>query len=108
MVIHEKTHDMVGAGKWDIHTTRYIPIYGGSRSKLPIFDDPEYRRYHGFVGIDEYLTEHINLIAQLYAHLGGKAIIMEGPGGEFTSLILGQTLERLEAESAAGTDKPAL
>ena len=110
MVIHDKIHDLSGAGKWDINTTRYIPIYGGSRTKLPVKDDNEwgYPRYHGFVGIDEHLTEHIHLIAQLYAYLGGKAIIQEGPGGEFTALILGQNLERLAAEAEAGDAKPAL
>lgn len=103
-VIHERTHDMSGAGKWDINTTRYIPIYGGSRSRLPVMDDEDYPRYPGFVGIDAHLTPTIHRVAQLYNHLGGK------PSSEtdFTQLILGQTLERLEAEAAEGDDSPAL
>jgi hypothetical protein len=102
MVIHEKVHDAQGAGKWDINTTRYVPIYGGSRSRLPVADDPEYRRYHGFVGIDEHLTEAIYRIATLYHYLGGKPIIPPGDEGKFTALILGETVGRLEADTPAG------
>ena len=102
MVIHEKVHDTQGAGKWDINTTRYVPIYGGSRSRLPVADDPEYPRYHGYVGIDEYLTESIYRISQLYDYMGGKPIIPPGDEGKFTALILGETVGRLESESGAG------
>lgn len=97
MVIHEKVPDKPGAGKWDINTTRYIPVYGGSRSRLPLEDDPDYRRYPGFVGMDEHLTPDIYRITHLYAYLGGKPVIPEGPGGEFVRLILDKTLEKLEA-----------
>lgn len=100
MVIHERTHDKPGAGKWDINTTRYVPVYGGSRSRLPVADDPDYRRYPGFVGIDEHLTPDIYRIAQLYAYIGGKPIIPPGEEGKFTAMILGQTEERLEAAAA--------
>lgn len=108
MHIYEQEHDLAGAGKWDINTTRYIPIYGGSRSRLPIYDDPEYRRYHGFVGIDEHLTSEVHLIATLYQYMGGKPIPHMGDAGKFTKLILGETEERLEAEAAEGDDNPAL
>ncbi len=107
MVIHEKVHDLSGAGKWDINTTRYVPIYGGSRSRLPIADDPEYRRYPGFVGIDEHLTADLYRIALLYQYMGGSAPVEEGEGS-FTAMILGQTMDRLEAEAAEGDDHPAL
>ena len=96
MVIHERVHDQTGAGKWDIHTTRYVPVGGGSRSRLPIADDPEYRRYTGFVGIDEHMTADTFRISHLYNSLGGAPIIPEGDEGKFTALILGQTIERLE------------
>jgi hypothetical protein len=99
MVIHEMVRDQRGAGKWDVNTTRYIPVYGGSRSRLPVADDPDYRRYPGFVGIDEHLTESIYLIGQLYHHIGGKPIISPGVGSEFVSLILGNALAKLEAEA---------
>jgi len=108
MVIHEKVHDLSGAGKWDIHTTRYVPIYGGSRSRLPIVDDPDYRRYTGFVGMDEHLTPNIYLMSQLYQYLGGKAIIPQGEPGKFTALILNQATERLEAVAAESDNSPAL
>jgi hypothetical protein len=108
MVIHEHVHDLSGAGKWDINTTRYVPIYGGSRSRLPVYDDPEYRRYPGFVGIDEFLTEKIFQLPVLYQYIGGKPVIPGGDAGKFTALILGQTTERLEGEVTAGSDTPAL
>lgn len=108
MVIHEKVHDLSGAGKWDINTTRYVPIYGGSRSRLPISDDPEYRRYPGYVGMDEHLTPDLYRVAALYNYIGGKPIIPAGDEGKFTALILGQTEEKLEAEAAEGDDSPAL
>lgn len=108
MVIHEKVHDLSGAGKWDINTTRYVPIYGGSRSRLPLADDPEYRRYVGYVGMDEHLTPDLYRIATFYSFIGGKPIIPPGDEGRFTSLILGQTIEKLEAEAAEGDDSPAL
>lgn len=108
MVIHERVHDLRGAGKWDLNTTRYLPIYGGSRSRLPVADDTDYRRYPAFVGIDESMTQDLYLLGTLYRHLGGKAFIPEGRAGQFVSLILGQTMERLEHEAEEGNDEPAL
>lgn len=105
MVIHEKPQSIVGAGKWDITTTRYVPVSGGSRSRLPLIDDPDYRRYPGYVGIDEYLTPNIARISQLYHYMGGKPIIPPGDEGKFTALILGQTVERLEAATAEGGEE---
>ena len=98
MVIHDKVLDHFGAGKWDVTTLRYVPLSGGSRSRLPVADDPDYRRYPGFVGIDEHLTPDIFKIAQLYAHMGGKAIIPDGDEGKFTQLILEQAEGRLAAQ----------
>jgi hypothetical protein len=107
MVIHEKVHDISGAGKWDLNTTRYVPVYGGSRSRLPIADDPDYPRYRGFVGMDESLTPSIFRISQLYAHLGGRPIIPPGDAGKFTALILGETVGRLEATPPAEGEEAA-
>lgn len=104
MVIHEKVRDVSGSGRWDLHTTRYVPVGGGSRSRLPIADDPAYRRYPGFVGIDEYMTADIFRIAQLYAYLGGKPIIPPGDEGRFTALILGEGMQHLE--QAAENEPP--
>ena len=101
MVIHERVADVRGVGKWDLGTTRYIPVSGGSRSRLPVYDDPVYKRYFGFVGIDESLTAEIHTMATLYAHLGGTPVVHEGHGSVFVSLILEQTLNRLKAESEA-------
>lgn len=101
MVIHERVHDQHGAGKWDLETTRYVPESGGSRSRLPLVDDPEYRRYPGFVGMDEHLTPSLYRIADLYAYMGGKPIIPEGDEGKFTALILEQAEGRIMAHHEA-------
>jgi len=104
MVIHEKVRDVGGQGRWDLNTTRYVPVGGGSRSRLPIADDPEYRRYPGFVGMDEHLTPDIYQVAQLYTWLGGKPVIPAGGEGTFTALILGEGMAHLE--QAAENDPP--
>ena len=98
MVIHERVADVKGVGKWDYNTTRYIPVSGGSRSRLPVYDDKAYHRYYGLVGVDEHLSEEIYTMPALYAFLGGKAILPEGHGSVFTGLILEQTLKRLKAQ----------
>ena len=95
MVIHEKFHDLTGAGKYDMNTTRYIAVQGGSRSRLPVQDDPDIRRYHGFVGIDEWLTESVFQIAVLFHLIGGKPVVLPGQEGSFAALILGESLQRL-------------
>lgn len=108
MVIHERVHDLRGAGKWDLNTTRYLPIYGGSRSRLPVADDTDYRRYPAFVGMDESMTPSIYQLGSLYRHLGGKPFVPEGNAGQFVSLLLGHTMERLQQEAVEGNDEPAL
>jgi hypothetical protein len=105
MVIHELEHDQKGAGKWDLGTTRYIPMQGGSRSRLPVRDDPDYRRYPGFVGEDERMTESVYTIAALYTYLGGAPIVPRGQEGGFTSLILDQTVAKLQAEKEEAEEK---
>lgn len=97
MVIHDRVLDTKGLGKWDIGTTRYIPVSGGSRSRLPVHDDPAYRRYYGFVGISEDLTPDIFTLPALYAYLGGAPVVQEGHGSVFVKLILDETLARLKA-----------
>lgn len=104
MEIHKPPRDKHGIGKWDLITTRYIPLSGGSRSRLPVYDDPEQRRYPGFVGFDEFLTPDIHILPVLYQYLGGKPLLQEGDAGKFTALLLGQTMERLEAADAALPD----
>ncbi len=97
MVIHDRVLDSKGVGKWDIGTTRYIPVSGGSRSRLPVHDDPAYRRYFGFVGISEELTADIFTLPALYAYLGGAPVVHEGHGSVFVKLILDETLKHLQA-----------
>jgi len=102
MVIHERSPDVKGIGKWEPSTTRYIPQQGGSRSRLPLYDDKDYRRYPGFVGMDESLTETVFTVHSLYAHLGGAAVVPEGHGSIFIGLIRDETAKKLqEAEQAA-------
>ena len=88
MILHEKPIQAEGAGSWDGKTGRYIPMGGGSRSRLPIQDDPKIRRYHGLVGIDEHLSESIGRISALYAHIGGATAVMGGKEGEFVQMLM--------------------
>ena len=104
MEIHKPQRDKLGVGKGDLTTTRYIPLGGGSRSRLPVYDDPTQRRYVGFVGIDEFLSADISMIPTLYQFLGGKPVLQEGDAGKFTAMLLGQTMERLEAATLAMAD----
>lgn len=85
MVIHDGSRDTRGAGAWDINTTRYVPVSGGSRSRLPVRDNGG-RRYHGFVGIDEVLTEKIGTMAALYGRLGGG--LPAYPEGSYMALLI--------------------
>ena len=51
MAEDEEIYSAYGAGKWDINTNRYVPIGGGSRSRLAM-DTRGIRPYRGFSGVD--------------------------------------------------------
>ena len=93
MVIHDDVRDVSGSGGWDKGTGRYVPIGGGSRSRLPVRTEPDYPRYPGFVGIDERLTENLYTVSALYAHMGGRYEIPPGKIGQFIALLLQVTVE---------------
>lgn len=90
MEFHRGTDSARGAGSWERTTLRYMPLTGGSRSRLPLLNDPNIPRYHGFVGVDEHLTAEMGSLSSLYNFLGGRPIIPEGPAGEFLTLVLEQ------------------
>ena len=98
MVLHERTSDVKGVGKWDRGTGRYVPASGGSRSRLPLYDDKNYGRYPGFVGIDEHLSNDIYTMAALYHLLGGSPLVIEGVTSIFVSLVREQAVARLNAQ----------
>jgi hypothetical protein len=98
MVIHEQGTDLKGLGKWDLATGRYIPYQGGSRSRLPLWDDKNYSRYAGFVGVDEHLSDSLYTMPALYTYLGGAPLMPEGHASVFISLIREATLDRLKAK----------
>ena len=108
MQIHKPQRDKIGVGKWDLNTTRYIPLGGGSRSRLPVYDDPNQRRYPAFVGFDEFISVNVSMIPALYQLLGGKPVMQEGEAGKFTAMLLGQTMEQLEAANLALGDSVGL
>ncbi len=62
--------EVSAAGKIDEATTRYIPIGGGSRSRLRTHDKT-IPRYQGFVGVEGSQDEEIATIKALYGKLGG-------------------------------------
>ena len=77
MIIHDYKFDDRGGGRWEVNTTRYVPMNGGSRSRLPI-RHPGYediRRYYGAVGMSEGLAEKISTMAELYRYLGGGIMV---------------------------------
>jgi len=78
-------------------------VGGGSRSRLPIGSNG-LRRYYGFVGIDEKLTERIHTMSSLYTHLGGG--VPPQPEGSFVGLLLTQARKWMEhpAESEGGAE----
>ncbi|HEX7926878.1 MAG TPA: hypothetical protein VF678_04740 [bacterium] len=70
--------DVRGSGKWDAGTGRYIPVGGGSRSRVPIRDDADIPRYTGMMGIDPEQSSGIQTLGALYSHMGGNAIVQSG------------------------------
>lgn len=110
MKIHKAEHDAAGAGRWDKITTRYVPMSGGSRSRLPIANpDDNYPRYYGFVGMDEKLTETISTIGALYAHIGGAPTILGGNAGTLASRIqdIKEEQRKTDEEERAAAAKAA-
>ena len=105
MMIHERNPNVKGVGKWDSGTMRYVPVGGGSRSRLPLIDDPEYRRYWGFVGVDEKLSETLYTIPALYGFLKGKSIVLPGQEGSFTELIIKEAEAKLERQRLEEEEK---
>ena len=74
----ERQASRVG-GRRDLATGRYIPMMGGSRSKLSAAGG-EYPRYEGSIGIDKGLAAKISTMEALYHHMGGFPSYMpEGP-----------------------------
>lgn len=99
MVVHKYEMDRRGVGRWEAKTGRYVPVGGGSRSRLSIADSDEpSRRYPGFVGMDEKLTDSIRTMADLYAHLGGGTEGRTGREGEWARKIQGVMEEQRKAE----------
>ena len=108
MKIHLGERDVAGAGRWDKATGRYIPMSGGNRSRLPMYDqDSKIPRYFGFVGVDEHLTESMNSVAALLKHMGGAPKIGAGQAGTLASRIQAVVEEqRKAAEEALAAAKP--
>jgi hypothetical protein len=102
MKIHKAKVEMHGAGRWDKATGRYVPLHGGSRTRLPVFGgDSDIPRYCGFVPLDEKLTEEISTIKALYQHIGGAPKIDGGKVGTLAALIQEVTLAQRKAEEDA-------
>lgn len=87
MVIHNRVDDAKGVGKRDTGTGRYIPVGGGSRTRLPVYDDPRIPRYHGFVGLNANQSKDIYTMPALYAELGGTPVVQVGQGSKFVGLV---------------------
>ena len=90
MFLHDNVRDSLVAVGRHRESGRYIPMAGGSRSRLPI-KTGKVPRYYGLIGIDEHLSESIGTLDALYSKIGGRALIPEGKAGEFVKLLLGLT-----------------
>lgn len=88
MIFHSATQDNKDAGRWDVNTTRYIPVSGGSRFRLPILDSESIPRYFGFVGLDESMSGDMDSVHALYGYLGGKPAIPSGPAGPYVKMLI--------------------
>jgi hypothetical protein len=102
MQIHQADSNVSGAGRWDKATGRYIPMHGGTRSRLAMYDtDPKIPRYYGFVGIDERLSDTISSVHALYKHMGGAPKIAAGAAGTLASRIQSVMEDQRKAEAEA-------
>lgn len=101
MVIHEQKYDDRGSGSWDANTTRYIPMNGGSRFRIPMMDSSEIRRYYGFVGVDERMSEEMDSLKKLYAYLGGRPAIPTGNAGPYVQKLMELSLRWMKPDPDA-------
>ena len=90
MVIHRRVDDAKSVGKRDARSGRYIPIGGGSRTRLPVSDDPRIPRYLGFVGINPRQSEDIYTLPALYAELDHAARAPAAQGSELAAPAAGE------------------
>jgi len=84
---HAQSKDVKGAGKMSKSTGRYIPVHGGSRSRLRPHNQSDYAVYPGFIGMDEKMAASTQTLGALYRYLGGAPVIPEGPGGEMARIV---------------------
>ena len=97
MQFHEAQFELKGLGRWDAGTTSYIPISGGSRSRLPLIYNgyEDIRRYYGGVGMSEGLTESIRNIGNWYKHIGG-GILVSAQTAAYVSRLLEQSAKWMQ------------
>lgn len=81
--------DTRGVGRWDVGSTRYVPVSGGSRSRLPVIyaGYEDIRKYFGGVGMDERLTDSLVTIGALYSYLGGGILVNAQTAGYIGRLL---------------------
>jgi hypothetical protein len=89
MKFHEAQVEIRGIGVWDARSTRYVPISGGSRSRLATIyrGYEDIRRYHGGVGMSEGLTESIGTMGNLYKHIGGGIMVTPQTAAYISRLV---------------------
>lgn len=105
MVIHNRVDDAMSVGKRDAATGRYIPIGGGSRTRLPVYDDPRIPRYLGFVGINASQSEEIYTLPALYAELDDSASVPVAQGSEIETPVAEANPKEDEGLAAPETEK---
>lgn len=93
MILHERDKTTGVTGKLDRLTRRYVPMGGGSTSRLPVSDDKRYPRYRGNMGLDERYNEQMARIDDLYQYLGG----LVEPTDDFLKQVLELDSKKLES-----------
>ena len=86
MADDEDTTGSGGGGKWDVNTNRYIPMGGGSRSKLPL-KIKGIRPYQGFTGIDRPEERKLDTVEDLILEMGGGSRISAQDESYLNSVI---------------------
>lgn len=68
----EETEGTEKRGIWDADTARYIPMGGGSISRLPP-EENKIRPYSGFLGVNPSVARKNPTVGDLFRKLGGGA-----------------------------------
>ena len=97
-VAAKRVRDVYGGGKWDAGTGRYVPVGGGSRTRVFVADDKHIPRYAGMLGVDPQQGTNIATMGALYSHLGGMSVVKQGAPKFLAEIAERKPVIKVEAE----------